>query len=203
MISSRPLPRFTVPRIAPDHELDWAQLPALPPLLLADGSGPARQQTKVRMCHDGKLLRVRFDCTDASIWGNFLKRDDPIYEEEAVEVFLAPGVDDPLRYFEFEISPDGVLWDGIIENPTLDGAQFSGNVAWNCAGIHWKAQRNDSQNLPEAGGPTKNPVRSSLLPSPARRQRQLRLPCRLRGCGGLWRYARSTDRAGQLPHRPA
>jgi hypothetical protein len=143
---SRPLPRFTVPRIGPDQELDWTQLPSLPKMQLADGSGPARQQTKIRLCHDGKFLRVRFDCDDASIWGNFLKRDDPIYEEEAVEVFLAPGAADPARYFEFEVSPDGVLWDGIIDNPTLDAAQFRGDAAWNCAGIHWKAQRNDALN---------------------------------------------------------
>ena len=147
MTERRPLPRFTVPRIAPDQELDWARLPALPKLMLADGSGPARQQTKIRLCHDSRFLRARFDCEDVSIWGTFLKRDDPIYEEEAVEIFLAPGADDPQRYFEFEVSPDGVLWDGIIENPSLDGAQFSGNVAWDCPGIHWKAQRNDSLNI--------------------------------------------------------
>ena len=62
MTEARPLPRFTIPRIAPDHELDWAQLPALPKLHLADGSGPARQQTKIRLCHDGRFLRARFEC---------------------------------------------------------------------------------------------------------------------------------------------
>lgn len=138
------LPRHTVMRVQEDW--DWANVPALPAFTRVDGSGPARQQTKVRVCHDGRFLRVRFDCQDKSIWGNHLRRDDPIYEEEAVEVFIAPGDADPARYFEFEVSPDGILWDGIIDNPTLDAKAFRGNTAWNCQGIHWKAQRNDAQN---------------------------------------------------------
>jgi hypothetical protein len=138
------LPRCVVTRVKEDW--DWANIPALPPLVKADGSGPARQQTKIRVCHDGSMLRIRFDVQDTSIWGNFLKRDDPIYEEEAVELFIAPGADDPERYFEFELNPDGVLWDGKIVNPGLDGTRLQVESTWNCDGAHWKAQRNDNAN---------------------------------------------------------
>lgn len=137
-------PRHTVAKIGQDW--DWQQITRLSPFTRADGSGPARQQTKVRLCHDGRYLRVRFDCDDLVIWGNYEKRDDPIYLEEAVEVFIAPGADDPARYFEFEFSPDGVIWDGIISNPRLDGSGFQADVAWNCKGVQWQAVRNDAQH---------------------------------------------------------
>ncbi len=143
-MTDAPLPRYTVPRVKDDW--DWANIPALGPMLRADNSGPARQQTKIRLCHDGRFLRVRFDVKDTSIWGNYLKRDDPVYEEEAIEVFIAPGDADPTHYFEFEISPDGVLWDGKITNTTLDGANLGADSSWNCEGIHWKAERNDPTN---------------------------------------------------------
>ena len=83
----------------------WDEIPALPPFQLADGSGPAAQQTRVRLCWDDLALHVRFDCEDRDAWGTFRQRNDPIYQEEAVEVFLAPGEEDPVRYFELEVSP--------------------------------------------------------------------------------------------------
>lgn len=138
------LPRHKVMRV--EEDWDWSIVPALAPFTLADGSGLARQQTKVRVCHDGRFLRVRFDCQDKFIWGNHVRRDDPLYEEEAVEIFIAPGEADPERYFEFEFSPYDVLWDGIIDNPALDGTAIHANTVWNCQGIHWNTQRNDTQN---------------------------------------------------------
>ena len=68
---------------------DWARVPPLSPFLLADGSGPAVQQTAVRLAWDDEALHVRFDCADRDAWGTFSRRNDPIYQEEAVEVFLA------------------------------------------------------------------------------------------------------------------
>ncbi len=141
---SNEIPRHAVARV--EEDWDWKQITPLPPLIRADGSAPARQQTKIRLCHDGVFLRVRFDCDDTSIWGNYTRRDDPIYEEEAVEVFIAPGDNDPACYFEFEVNPDGVLWDGRIVNAGLDGADLKVDSTWNCAGVHWKAERNDPLN---------------------------------------------------------
>src|SRR6185295_11963744 len=72
-------------------------------------------------------------------WGTFTRRDDPIYEEEAVEVFLAPGAADPVRYFEFEVSPKGTLFDAVISNPDSDRATMRADPAWDCPGLRWEA----------------------------------------------------------------
>jgi len=126
--------------------IDWSSLPPLSRFILADDSREASQQTTVRLCCTSQILYVRFDCQDRDIWGNYTRRDDPIYNEEAVEVFIAPGEKDPLDYYEFEVSPQGVLFDAFIHNPDgKNNAQMSGDLAWNCPGIEWRVGRDDAQ----------------------------------------------------------
>ena len=126
-------------------QLDWDSLPALTPFILADGSRIANQQTSVRLCYTLQIFYMRFDCQDHDIWGNYTRRDDPIYNEEAVEVFIAPGEKDPLDYYEFEVSPNGVLFDALIHNPDgQNNALMSGDLSWDCPGIEWRAWRNDT-----------------------------------------------------------
>jgi hypothetical protein len=126
------------------HQLDWSDLPVLSPFILADGSREARQQTTVRLCHTSQFLFVRFDCQDRDIWGNYTRRDDPIYNEEAVEVFIAPKDVDPTEYYEFEVSPNGVLFDARIHNPEgRNTPQMTGDLTWDCPGIKWDARRDD------------------------------------------------------------
>jgi len=123
---------------------EWDEVAALPPFILADGSGPAQQQTTARVCYDSEALYVRFDCEDRDIWGSYTRRDDPIYDEEVVEVFLGPGEADPLRYYEFEVSPGGVLFDARIYNPTWQRPELEVDQGWNCPGIRWQARRDDA-----------------------------------------------------------
>ena len=140
MIFSHPVPR-RLPSWDPADPGSWAwdEIPSLPPFQLADGSGPAVQQTRGRLCWDELALYVRFDCEDRDAWGTFRQRNDPVYQEEAVEVFLAPGEEDPVRYFELEVSPLGTLFDATIHNPTSLRADMTGDPSWDCPGLRWAA----------------------------------------------------------------
>lgn len=129
------LPRASVP----PWQAAWDRIPPLPPLVLSDGGGPALQATAVRVAWDREGLHVRFDCEDRDAWGTFTRRDEPIYQEEAVEVFLAPGEADPAVYFEFEVSPRGVLWDGVVRNPHSRRSDMTVDPGWDCPGIRWAA----------------------------------------------------------------
>ena len=147
------LPTLHVPQVTTDWNAgadpfhwDWAQAAPLPPLLLADGSGPAQQQTVTRICYNRQMLFVRFDCADTDIWGTYTQRDDAIYDEEVVEIFIAPGDATPVDYYEFEVSPNGVLLEVFAHNPTGDRAQMQLDFTWDCAGLQWVAQRDDAQN---------------------------------------------------------
>lgn len=144
----RSLPRLRVPRVASHWQTeqamttwDWAQAVALPPFTLADGSGLAQQQTVAQICYNEQALFVRFDCEDSDIWGTYTQRDDPIYDEEVVEVFIGAGEQTPVDYYEFEISPNGVLLDLTVHNPTGQRSELKTDFAWDCPGLTWMAGR--------------------------------------------------------------
>jgi len=127
---------WTLPYAA--EPIRWTDIPGQPLVATTDG-GPAEQATLVRAAWDEQALHVRFECEDRDAWGTLTRRDDPLYQEEAVEVFLAPGTADPAVYFEFEVSPRGVLWDGRIHNPTSQRADMVSDATWACPGIRWQA----------------------------------------------------------------
>lgn len=122
---------------------NWDDLPPLPPFILADGSGPAQQQTSARICCDDTALYVRFDCADRDIWGTYTQRDDSIFDEEVVEVFISSGAETPQIYFEFEVSPNSVLLDARITNPGLRHTDLQVDRSWDCAGLRWQAAHDD------------------------------------------------------------
>lgn len=143
-----PVPRLALPRaprgfhLAPRLvELPWDQTPPLVHLVRTQDGGPPAQPTAVRACWDEVALYVRWDCADRDAWGTFTRRDDPLYEEEVVELFLAAGEADPADYFELEIAPTGVLWDGRIRNPAGRVEGLAGDTSWDCAGLLWEAGR--------------------------------------------------------------
>lgn len=93
---------------------------ALPVTLKDNRSGEAvidpLLTTKVMVCHDENNLYLAFRCNDPDIWTTFTKRDEHLWEEEAVEVFI--DVDDvPNNYVEIEVSPANVLFDSYITDP--------------------------------------------------------------------------------------
>jgi hypothetical protein len=59
--------------------------------------------------------------------------DDPLYEEDVVEVFVAP--DDPRRYFEIEVSPRGTTFDAAIDSPDGVRATMHADRSWTCEGL--------------------------------------------------------------------
>ena len=74
-----------------------------------DGT-PTHVRTVARVLYDDKFLYVAFDCEDPDVWGTLLKRDDPIYNEEVVEIFLDANAD-LATYNELEVSPHGTIFD--------------------------------------------------------------------------------------------
>jgi len=149
------LPEIAVPRVAADwasgkepFDWQWTAGVSLPPFQRANGSGPATWATTTRLCYNSQALFVRFDCVDPDIWGTYTQRDDPIYDEEVVELFIAPAATAeerrPERYYELEISPNGVLLDVLIQNPTGDRADLQADFGWDWPDLRWGARRDDA-----------------------------------------------------------
>ncbi|HYG61044.1 MAG TPA: carbohydrate-binding family 9-like protein, partial [Thermoanaerobaculia bacterium] len=51
------------------------------------------------------------------------------------------GAADPIRYYEFELSPQGVLFDATIHNPTSHRADMLTDPTWDCPNILWAVGR--------------------------------------------------------------
>lgn len=108
-------------------------------LVRAETGAPPVWPTRVRLEWSSGALVVRFECADPDPWGTLLRRDDPLWTEEAVEIFLAPGGAPPRRYFEFEISPRGTLFDALVRSPRGDRREMTVDAGWDCAGAEWSA----------------------------------------------------------------
>lgn len=131
------LPRYecrrTVGGISVDGSLDdagWVGVPRMSPLVLSNGDGAPIQATEVRACWDDQYLYVSFACKDTDIWATLENRDDPIYDEEVVEVFLCP-TGNLQHYYEFEVSPANVLFDAKVFSPEGTRATMLVDKEWN------------------------------------------------------------------------
>jgi hypothetical protein len=131
--------RWALPRLdaTPHSAAAWAKLPARR-LVRARDAEPPRQATIVRAAVLGESLLVRYECADADAWSTFRERDQPLWREEAVELFIAPGEQVPRRYAEIEVSPNGVLFDAFVDNPDGERATMRVDSSWDYPGIAWR-----------------------------------------------------------------
>ena len=76
--------------------------------------------TRVKLKADAEFLHVSFVCEkDTYVEQNFyFEHNQPLYNQEVFEVFIAPGTADPAQYLELEINPNNAVWAGLISNPS-------------------------------------------------------------------------------------
>jgi hypothetical protein len=115
-------------------EASWSRVPAVALRRAQDGADPL-QATRVRMAYDVGALLLRFDCDDRDIWATHSRRDAPLWEEEVVELFVAPGENDPSDYVEIEINPLGAIFDARVTNPEGRRESMRVDATWNAVGL--------------------------------------------------------------------
>ncbi|MDQ3280730.1 MAG: carbohydrate-binding family 9-like protein [Acidobacteriota bacterium] len=124
-----------VPRAPFDMEEPWMMPAACVPvrLLRATDGAPPRLATTVAAWFDETYLSVLFSTADDYVRSTLIQHDAPLYEEDVVEIFLAP---ETLRhYFELEVSPRGTLFDARIDSPDGHRGTMSVDREWNCDGL--------------------------------------------------------------------
>jgi hypothetical protein len=97
-----------------------------------DGSA-ARQRTTAAMYFDDELLTIVFSGVDDRVVATHWKHDAPLWEEDVVEVFLAPSRIE--EYFEIEVNPLGTTFDARIESPDGVRSTMKTDLAWTCEGL--------------------------------------------------------------------
>lgn len=136
----RPLPRYSCPLVKAAPNVDgnltdeaWRTAAVVLLRNVSDGTLP-EQLTIAMMCHDEKNLYIGFRCEDPDIWSDFRNRDQHLWNGEVVEAFIDTD-EDPTTYFEFEVSPRNVVWDGLITNVSGGRSGMKIDQAWNCERI--------------------------------------------------------------------
>lgn len=126
---------LVVPRADFDMEEPWATPRECTPVRMrraTDASAP-RLATSVAVWYDDEHLTILFSASDDRISATHLAHDAPLYEEDVVEVFLAPQK--PSDYFEIEVSPRGTVFDARIHSPDGVRATMTTDRDWTCDGL--------------------------------------------------------------------
>ena len=72
--------------------------------------------TTVRTGYDKQNLYIAFVCHDPDIWSSYTSRDQHLWTDEVIEVFIDTD-SDTNTYVEIEVSPRNVLFDSFITDP--------------------------------------------------------------------------------------
>lgn len=117
------LPTVVAAKVAPgaamtiDGKLDedvWKRAQRVGPFIRHDGKKRVRMKTFARLAWDEKHLYVAFECEDKDAHTPYKKRDDPLYNSEAVEIFIdADGDQD--EYVELQAAPNELQFDAAFK----------------------------------------------------------------------------------------
>ena len=136
------LPIYKVARtpvpIKVDGKLDddaWSKAPPVGNFVNnLDGSESA-YKTEARVLYDEAYVYFSFRCTDDNIWATMKRRDEHLWHEEVVEVFLQADPNQP-SYIELEVNPLGAMLDIYM----LAARKPLHYESWNSEKLRWAVQ---------------------------------------------------------------
>lgn len=99
-----------------DGKLDeaaWKNAPSTGEFVRTQDGGKADQKATAKLLWDDKFLYVAFEMEDKDVWSTLDKRDDKLWTQEAVEMFIdADG--DGKTYVELQANPLGTVFDSYL-----------------------------------------------------------------------------------------
>lgn len=133
--------RYECPYVQKKEDIPWSDIPAVPLVDTATEEQP-RLRTTARACWSDDKVFVHFLCEDDHIVASYTERDDPLYEEDVVEVFIDEE-GEGRHYIELELSPRNVLFDALIENDLAGTIKV--DKEWDMAGIETNVRQNNAK----------------------------------------------------------
>ncbi len=120
-------------------QADWSGVPSVRLRDTVTG-GTVREMTSVQACWNEQGLLVRFACEDSYILSDFTRRDEPLYEQDVVELFIDEE-GDGRQYMELEVSPRGIVFDARISNDGSGKPQgIQADTGWDADGLAVKVE---------------------------------------------------------------
>lgn len=92
-----------------------------------DGSETAMSRVEAKMLWDDSNLYFAFECDDTDLSATMKKRDEHLWQEEVVEVFIDPDGDEK-NYIELEVNPLGTFLDLFVLTPVVPIPYESYNI---------------------------------------------------------------------------
>lgn len=158
--------RHAVDTIRVDGKLDetsWTRATRITSFRhIYDPTRPSKFPTEAAIAWDDANLYVAFTCTDPEPWGRMRKRDDRLWEEEVVELFLDPD-GDGLNYAELEVSPHNVVVDLLLARRGADTAE---SLRWNIDGLQTAVGRDAKGWIAEMAIPWKSLSAAGVAAAP-------------------------------------
>jgi hypothetical protein len=130
--------RRTVTPIKVDGKLDeaaWTRAPIIGDFVNNSDASPSPYKTEARVLYDDNFVYFAFRCVDDNIWATMKRRDQRLWEEEVVEVFLQADAAQP-SYIELEVNPLGTMLDIYLLGPRKPLHYES----WNSEKLRWAVQ---------------------------------------------------------------
>ena len=110
----------------------WAKAPLLGPFVNNRDGSASPLETEARVLYDDKFVYFASRFTDENIWATMRKRDEHLWTEEVMEVFLRADQSQK-SYIELEVNPLGTLIDIFL----LDVRKPLHYESWNSEKIEW------------------------------------------------------------------
>lgn len=123
---------------------DWERCEPLELVDTVTGK-PVRQSTEVRMGWSPEYLHIRYVCEDDHVVSDFTERDQPLYEQDVVELFIDEQGDGK-QYMELEVSPRNVVFDAFIRHEGV-ASGIKADMNWSLEGIQTTVKPDDCGNL--------------------------------------------------------
>lgn len=110
----------------------WTKAPGVGDFVNNSDGSKSSYKTEAKLLYDENFLYFAFRCADENIWSTLKRRDEHLWEEEVVEVFLQADPSQP-SYIELEVNPLGTMLDIYL----LGARKPLHYESWNSEKLRW------------------------------------------------------------------
>jgi len=97
--------------------------------------GEVLEETIVKACWDTDNLYLRYECIDSYMVSPYTQHDDPLFEHDVVEAFIAEA-EDAMQYAEIVVSPNNIVFDAWIDHDDpANPLAFRVHTDWDAEGL--------------------------------------------------------------------
>jgi len=113
----------------------WTKADLINDFVTNSDNSPCLFKTEAKILYDNHFLYFAFHIFDDNIWSTKTERDDHLWEEEVIEIFIRADPKE-LSYIEIEVNPLGAVFDAYM----LDSIKYLPFDSWNKKDLKWAVQ---------------------------------------------------------------